>query len=117
MARTFDVLGWLSPAILPMKLLFQELHLDWDDEVPGNLRAKHEKWREELPLLATIKLPRCYFNEEPVVTVQSHGFSDASEAAYSAVIYLRATYATSPTTSRLVMSKTKVAPLKTLSIP
>ena len=119
-ARTFDVLGWLSPAILPMKLLFQELwelHLDWDDEVPGNLREQHEEWREELPLLATIRLPRCYFSQERALTIQLHGFSDASEAAYSAVIYLRTTYTNSPTTCRLVMSKTKVAPLKTLSVP
>ena len=116
-ARTFDVLGWLSPAILPMKLLFQELwelHLDWDEEVPGNLREKHEKWREELPLLATISLPRCYYFGEPALSTELHGFSDPSEAAYSAVIYIRSTYANSPPTC---MSKTKVAPVKTLTIP
>ena len=33
------------------------------------------------------------------------------------MIYLRATYASSPTTCRLVMSKTRVAPLKTQTIP
>ena len=49
--------------------------------------------------------------------MQLHGFSDASEAAYSAVVYIRATYAKSPTSCRLVMSKTKVAPVKTLTIP
>ena len=72
-ARTVDVLGWLSPVILSMKILFQqlwELQLGWDEEVPGNLRQKHEKWREELPLLTTIKLPRCYFSQEPAVTIQ-----------------------------------------------
>ena len=54
-ARSFDVLGWLAPAILPMKLLYRQLwqlHIGWDEEVPGNLRVKHEKWREELPLSA-----------------------------------------------------------------
>ena len=119
-ARTFDVLGWLSPSILPMKILFQQLweeQLDWDDKVPEHFRQKHVTWRTELPLLASIKLPRCYFSAEPAVTTQLHGFSDASEAAYSAVIYLRATYSNSPTTCRLVMSKTKVAPVKTLSVP
>ena len=33
------------------------------------------------------------------------------------MIYIRTTYASSPTICRLVMSKTKVAPLKTLSVP
>ena len=119
-ARTFDVLGWLSPAILPMKVLFQKLweeKLDWDDKVPDLHKLEHEKWRNELPLLTSIKLPRCYYSKEPTVTIQLHGFSDASEAAYSAVIYLRATYADSPTTCRLIMAKTKVAPVKSLSIP
>ena len=119
-ARTFDVLGWLAPAILPMKILFQELwerQLDWDDEVPDALRLRHIRWREELPQLCSIKLPRCYFRSDPAVTVELHGFSDASEAAFSAVIYIRATYACSLTTCRLVVAKTRVAPLKIMSIP
>ena len=100
-----------------MKILFQQLweeQLDWDDEAPEHFRQKHVIWRTELPLLATIKLPRCYYTAEPAITTQLQGFSDASEAAYSAVIYVRATYDNS---RRLVMSKTKVAPVKTLSIP
>ena len=61
-ARTFDVLGWIAPVILPMKVLFQqlwELKLGWDDEVPAPLKLSHERWRKELPLLADIELPRC----------------------------------------------------------
>ena len=46
-----------------------------------------------------------------------HGFCDASETAYAAVVYLRTTYDQSPVTCRLVLAKTKVAPVKTLSIP
>ena len=119
-ARTFDVLGWISPAILPMKVLFQELwerQLGWDDEVPDVLREKHTKWREELPLLASIRLPRCYHSEEPALSITLHGFCDASETAYAAVVYLRTTYDQGPVTCRLVLAKTKVAPVKTLSIP
>ena len=50
-------------------------------------------------------------------SVQLHGFSDASENAYAAVVYLCATYSDGPPTVVLVASKTKVAPLKRLSIP
>ena len=59
-SRTFDVLGWLSPVILPMKVLFQKLwslEVDWDEEVPDALRLAHQQWREELPLLASVQLP------------------------------------------------------------
>ena len=36
-SKVFDILGWLAPAILPMKALFQklwELSIGWDDPVP-----------------------------------------------------------------------------------
>ena len=119
-SKTFDILGWLAPSILPMKVLFQQLwehKLGWDDPVPDAYRQKHAKWRTELPLLASVTLSRCYYTSESAITVELHGFSDASEVAYAAVVYLRATYSTQPTTCRLVVAKTKVAPVKTLSIP
>ena len=119
-ARTFDVLGWLAPAILPMKLLYRELwkqKIGWDEEVPGDIKSSHKKWREELPLLAEIQLPRSYYSERHHLTIELHGFSDASQEAYSAVVYLRATYKNSPPTCRLVVAKTRVAPLKQLTIP
>lgn len=47
---------------------------------------------------------------------QLHGFSDASESAYAAVVYLRAE-TDGLATINLVVAKTKVAPLKRVSIP
>ena len=64
-ARTFDILGWISPVILVMKLLYRELwlrKLDWDREVPEDLRQQHELWRNDLPLLENVQLPRHYFS-------------------------------------------------------
>ena len=119
-ARTFDVLGWLSPAILPMKLLYRELwqlHLEWDEEVTSHLKRKHQRWREELHLLATVKLPRHYYQKKKPLTVELHGYCDASKEAYAAVIYVRATYTAGPPSSPLVVSKTRVAPLKPRTIP
>ena len=46
-----------------------------------------------------------------------HGFSNALEKAYSAVVYVRSTYEHYQPLVTLVSAKTKVAPLKTLSIP
>ena len=119
-ARSFDVLGWIAPVILQMKVLFQKLwqvKLGWDEELPEELRLLHEHWREELPLLQDIQLPRAYFLNKPTITVQLHGFCDASSVAYAAVIYIRATYKGGGTTCRLVVAKTRVAPLKQLTIP
>ena len=119
-ARTFDVLGWIAPAILPMKLLYRDLWkegLDWDEPVSGDQTDKHRVWRDELPLLKEVQLPRCYTRAEAPSSLQLHGFADASCSAYAAVIYLRATYPSQPPTVQLVVAKSKVAPLKTRTIP
>ena len=119
-ARTFDVLGWLSPVILEMKILYRSLwqrKLGWDQEVPLDLKRQHEAWRKSLPLLADIRLPRHYYDGRQPQSISLHGFSDASTKAFSAVVYLRAVYETGPPTSVLVLSKTRVAPLIERTIP
>ena len=95
-AKTFDVLGWLSPVILPMKVLYRELwirKLDWDQEVPDQLKEQHLKWRNELQLLVKVRLPRHYFEKKTPLNVSLHGFSDASKVAFTGVVYIRATNA------------------------
>ena len=119
-AKTFDVLGWLSPVILCMKLLYRklwQLGLDWDQEVPNELKEEHKTWRNNLCLLTGIRLPRYYFTSSNPQNVTLQGFSDASKDAFAAVVYIRATYASGPPSIALVISKTKVAPLEGRSIP
>ena len=120
-AKTFDVLGWYSPCTIKMKILFQqlwEMKVDWDDEVPESVRESWLKWRSELDLLSTKNVPRCYHDKTTSVTsMELHGFSDASELAYSAVVYLRMECADGSIQIGLVLSKTKVAPIKRLTIP
>ena len=119
-ARTFDVLGWLSPVILEMKILYRSLwqrKLGWDQEVPPDLKKQHEAWRRALPSLANIRLPRHYFDGRKPKSISLHGFSDASTKAFAAVAYLRAVYEEGPPTSVLVLAKTRVAPLIERTIP
>ena len=121
-ARSFDILGWLAPFIINMKVLFQLLwkekkKIGWDDSLEEGLASKHREWREQLPILKSLTLPRCYFSPGATTSVTLHGFSDASEAACAAAVYIRATYADGSITCRLVVAKTRVAPIKTLTIP
>ncbi|GFW81136.1 integrase catalytic domain-containing protein [Trichonephila clavipes] len=46
-----------------------------------------------------------------------HGFSDASERAYAAVVYIKCFNESGQSQNRLLCSKSRVAPLKTLTIP
>ena len=121
-AKSFDVLGWLAPFIIRMKILFQELwklkdKIGWDDPLENYLADQHKEWREQLSVLKCLTLPRCYFTPGAVVSVQLHGFSDASEAACAAAVYLRATYDNGTTSCRLVVAKTRVTPIKTVTMP
>ena len=104
-----------------MKILFQqlwEMKVGWDEEVPEVVRDSWLKWRSELHLLSTKHVPRCYYKKNTSVTsVALHGFSDASEQAYAAVVYLRMECTDGSTQLSLVSSKTKVAPIKRLTIP
>ena len=120
-AKTFDVLGWIAPSIILMKVLYQrlwELRIAWNEEIPATYLNQHVEWREQLPLLASKRLPRCYFAPQSnKTTTQLHGFCDASQYAYGAVVYIRATYSDHDPTCTLDTAKTRVAPLKQLSIP
>ncbi|UYV79842.1 hypothetical protein LAZ67_18000896, partial [Cordylochernes scorpioides] len=48
---------------------------------------------------------------------EMHGFCDSSELAYSAVCYLRITYENNQIETILLTAKTKVAPIKKITIP
>ena len=108
--KTYDVLGWMSPTTLLMKILIQGLWKTgkgWDDAAPEEAVKAYLEWREELKVLAARTLPRRYTQNHPL-TITLHGFGDASKAAYGAVIYCRATYSDRPPTTSLVISKTKL---------
>lgn len=120
-ARVFDALGWFSPAVVKVKILLQRLWeegLDWDDPAPQGILEVWERWRQELPCLLDKIIPRYYYPKNVFIASQElHGFSDASEHAYAAVVYLRMTDNKGRVHVSLVMSKTKVAPIKRLTIP
>ena len=120
-AKTYDVLGWISPAMLPMKVLTQRLwtkEQTWDGAAPVDVAKEHEDWRKELSCLTEKTVPRSYsLVGATVVSRELHGFCDASLTAYGAVVYLRTTYLHQAPTIRLVTAKTKVNKKKPPTIP
>ena len=120
-ARTFDVLGWFAPSTVCMKILTQSLwetRTGWDEEVPESIQQTWSTWREQLPLLSSFPIKRSYFTESATIDrIELHGFSDASEQAYAAAVYVRANYTNSQPSLTLVTAKSKDAPLKRESIP
>ncbi|XP_033222634.1 uncharacterized protein LOC117176490 [Belonocnema kinseyi] len=118
-AKLFDPLGLLGPVIVTAKIFIQSLwktQLSWDDEVPPNLHKTSLEYRNQLPLLNHIQLNRC-ISVKNCVELQIHGFGDASEKAYGACLYLRSTDNQGKYHVSLICSKSRVAPMKQITIP
>ncbi|XP_011859572.1 PREDICTED: uncharacterized protein LOC105557047, partial [Vollenhovia emeryi] len=118
-AQIFDPLGLVGPATVKAKLLLQrlwQLNLDWDESLPQDLHHKWIAYVAELGSLNDIVVPRVIICSNPEL-VELHGFSDASEGAYGACVYLRSINREGVVTIRLICAKSKVAPLKTICIP
>ncbi len=55
--------------------------------------------------------------EDIPVAVEIHAFCDSSEDAYACCVYLKCTYASERVSVFLLTARSKVAPLKTMSLP
>ncbi len=92
--------------------------LEWDDSVPPQILDVWLHWESEVHILSDYHVPRYYFPKNvTIVDIQLHGFSDASEDAYSAVVYIRGEDSNGTVHVGLVIAKTRVSPLKRLTIP
>lgn len=99
-----------------MQSLWLNKNLDWDHKLPQIKQAEWEDYRRQLPSIEQIRIPR-WIGTTEVLNVELHGFSDASNQAYSAVVYSRVTLTDQTIKVSLITGKTKVAPLKTISTP
>ena len=68
--------------------------------------------REEIPTFKDVDIPRNYFLNKTVSSIELHTFTDASEYALSAVSYMRIEYSDRSISVKFVMGKAHVAPIK-----
>ncbi|XP_055622908.1 uncharacterized protein LOC129766407 [Toxorhynchites rutilus septentrionalis] len=118
----FDPLGLLAVVVVHGKILLQNIwrcKTDWDHSIPDELLDAWRRWTKLLKQLEQVQIPRCYFpgySDRSYHSLELHIFVDASEEAYAALAYFRIVDSSGVRCS-LVSAKTKVAPLKPLSIP
>jgi len=117
----FDPLGLICPFTLLAKLHLREtwaMGLGWDESLPESMREKWLQFFTRLFELEQIEYDRCL---HPPSTVASGPsliiFSDASDAAYGFAAYARWQLENGQVWCRLIMAKSRIAPLRKLSTP
>ena len=118
-SQTFDPLGLLAPVIIKAKIFLQQLwkcNLTWDEIIPSSLSNEWTHFRKDLTELNNLRIPRKVIINNPK-QLELHAFSDASTQAYGACIYIRSVDENNKIETYLLCSKTRVAPLKLVTIP
>ncbi|GFW08223.1 integrase_H2C2 domain-containing protein [Trichonephila clavipes] len=85
----------------------------WDQELPQNIVNKFMKWFNEIQILKDVTVPRCMKID---IFTELHVFVDASKGSYAGCVFARS-IVDSRVSVILVRAKSRVAPLKLLSIP
>nr|XP_012148434.1 PREDICTED: uncharacterized protein LOC105663534 [Megachile rotundata] len=118
-AKLFDPIGWIVPILIVAKVYMQTLwssRCDWDDVLPATLLTEWQTFYEQLPDLEHLSIPR-KLAPRVIQSTSLHGFSDASTKAYAVAIYMRSVLCDGSIHTSLLVSKTRVASVKTVSVP
>lgn len=118
-AQLYDPNGYAAPVTVLGKVMVQKFwiaRVEWDEQVEGELEAAWRRFWSEIRDLEKFRIDRWIGTMDGAKT-KLIGFSDSSQMAYGAVIYARTVYSDGKIVCRLVTSKTRVAPIKQLTIP
>ena len=113
----YDPLFLASPVTIRAKRIFQiacDKKLEWDEELPHELKKIWNKWKNDVNILEEFAVPRWY-GSDCSSNNELHIFCDGSEIAYGAVAYLRTEHCNS-VTNTIVMAKTRLTPLNRSSL-
>ncbi|XP_028156849.1 uncharacterized protein LOC114350305 isoform X2 [Ostrinia furnacalis] len=118
-SQIFDPLGLVGPCVVGAKILMQKLWVarcDWDDNVSQEMGDLWLSFIDTLTNLNTLIIPRWISCDESIKH-EIHVFTDASERAYGACIYVRSVDGQGSARVQLLVSKNRVAPIKPTTIP
>jgi len=118
----FDMLGIAGPLLIKGKVAMRDLFMDeyaleWDTILPDNLRKVWISILEELVLARNITYQRCVRPDGEVKQFWIVAFFDGSDVAYARVVYCMWQMADGSVATKLLCSKSRVAPLRKLSTP
>ncbi|XP_043461931.1 uncharacterized protein LOC122498315 [Leptopilina heterotoma] len=118
-SQLFDPLGWLAPIIITAKILMQDLWIlkcDRDSPLPPDVLRRWHEYSSAMFAVSNITINR-WLGTLPSSGCHLHGFADASSRANAAAVYLKVSLGDKETHISVLTAKTKVSPVKTISIP
>jgi hypothetical protein len=110
----------MAPVTIRFRIDLQNLWAvgyQWDELLPPEEKFKWQKNVEIMNALLGTHQERCLKPETSVGSPQLRGFSEAGELGYGGALFLRWELADGKFTSRFVVAKALVAPLKKKTIP
>ncbi|XP_055633775.1 uncharacterized protein LOC129774102 [Toxorhynchites rutilus septentrionalis] len=119
-ARILDPLGLVGPVVVTAKIFMQILWslreengkiYDWDCELPADIKNQWNTFYMQLDRLNELRIERQVLLPD-ATSIEMHIFSDASEHAYGACVYLRTANSLGEIKVALLTSRSKVSPLK-----
>ena len=117
----FDPMGFIAHYLSYAKVIMREVvkqGANWEQPIDDEAWTKFKVWWARLKNLETVKINRWYSHRlDAPKTVQLHVFSDASVDLYAAVAYIRVEDQNGFIDVSLIGAKTRVAPIKLMSIP
>ena len=118
----YNPLGFAAPFLLQGKLLIQQLckeNLRWDETILDNIQRQWTKWERQLKKLEKLSVDRCLrpANFGKIVDCSLHHVADACEYAYGQASYLCIVDETGRIHCCSVIGKSRVAPLKYITMP
>nr|XP_021336928.1 uncharacterized protein LOC103910029 [Danio rerio]XP_021336929.1 uncharacterized protein LOC103910029 [Danio rerio] len=121
-ASVYDPLGLIAPVLFNGKRILQEMCKNgsgWDDPLMDGLSLRWVKWKQDLQSLQNLSIPRTYvpLNFGKPISIELHHFSDASNDGYGQCSYVRVKNEEGNVHCALVMAKSRVAPLKVVTVP
>ncbi|XP_053691567.1 uncharacterized protein LOC128740080 [Sabethes cyaneus] len=124
-AKLFDPLGLVGPAVLIANIFMQTLWTlrdetgkpwEWDRELPQLMIERWNSYRSQLSSLNDLRIDRFISCSNPS-SLELHLFSNASQMAYGCCCYIRSVNSSGATKVALLTSRSKVSPLAQQTIP
>ncbi|XP_063981078.1 uncharacterized protein LOC135164551 [Diachasmimorpha longicaudata] len=119
LSKIFDPLGLLGPITLLVKTLIQDCwkaKITWDESLPQDIHSKWRSLASQLPRFQDVVFSRQILIPN-AVSIELHGFCDLSINGYGACLCIKSQDSQGTVVIRLICSKSRVAPLKGVTIP